>query len=97
MLNRRSDREFEIRKGTLDRIRKQEVFHLIFANLHRNVLLEIPDQIHSHATRSAFVILSGILIYDVEEIRVAYEKAQFEFVRELKENEWACLIFQKCE
>ena len=97
MRNHCSDRQFEIRAGTLDRIRKQEVFHLIVANLHRNVLLEVVDQIHSHAIRDAYVILSGILIYDAEEIRSAYEKAKFTFVRELKENEWACLIFQKCE
>jgi len=93
-LNHCTDRAFEIRNGTLDRIRKQEVFHFIIANIHRNVLLEIADQIRSHATRSAYVILSGILIYDSEEIRAAYEKAKFTFVRELKENEWACLIFR---
>jgi ribosomal protein L11 methyltransferase len=96
-LNHRSDREFEIRTGTIDRVRKQEVFHLILANLHRNMLLEIPDQIHSHALRDALIVLSGILIYDTEEIRAAYEKANFEFIRELKENEWSCMIFRTCE
>ena len=96
-LNNRSEREFEIRKGTLDRIRKQEMFHVILANLHRNVLLESAEQIRSHALTNATVVLSGILMYDSKEIREAYEAAKFEFVQELKENEWACLIFRTCE
>ena len=96
-LNNYSDREFEIRSGTLDRIRKQEVFHVIFANLHRNVLLEIVPQITHHAKPGAHIILSGILIYDAAEVRAAYEKAHFELVQELQENEWACLVFQSCE
>jgi ribosomal protein L11 methyltransferase len=93
-LNNCSDRAFEIRMGTIDRIRKQEVFNLVLANLHRNVLLESVEQIRSHAARYARVVLSGILIYDSEEIRAAYEKANFKFVKELKENEWACLVFR---
>jgi ribosomal protein L11 methyltransferase len=88
--------QFEIRKGTIDVVQKGERFDIILANIHRNILLEIAEQIHSHAMSGAHVVLSGILMYDAEEIRSAYEKAHFAFVRELKENEWACMVF-RCE
>ncbi len=96
-LNALSDQQFEVRQGTLDVVREGEMFDVIFANIHRNVLLEVAKQIRSHAATGAHVILSGILVYDAAEIRAAYEKANFTIVRELQENEWTCLIFRSCE
>jgi ribosomal protein L11 methyltransferase len=96
-LNALSDQQFEVRQGTLDVVPEGEVFDVIFANIHRNVLLEIAKQIRSHVAAGAYVILSGILVYDAAEVRAAYEKANFTLVRELQENEWTCLIFQSCE
>jgi ribosomal protein L11 methyltransferase len=95
-LNNFSEQQFEVRQGTIDVLTNDETFDVIFANLHRNVLLEIVQQIKHHAKTGAYVILSGILIYDAAEIRAAYEKANFALARELKENEWACLVF-RCE
>ncbi len=89
-----TEERFEIQQGTVDIIEDSAHFEIILANIHRNILLEIAEQIHSHSTSNAYVILSGILMYDSEEILAAYEKAKFQFVRELKENEWACLIFR---
>ena len=96
-LNKFSEEQFDVRQGTIDVLNNDDTFQVIFANLHRNVLLEIINEIKRHAKNGAHVILSGILIYDAAEIRAAYEKAHFELVRELQENEWACLVFQSCE
>jgi ribosomal protein L11 methyltransferase len=96
-LNSISEEQFEIRQGTIDAVHGNETFNVIFANIHRNVLLEIVGNIHSHLTSKGRVILSGILIYDAEEIRAAYENAKFALVRELKENEWASMVFRRCE
>ncbi len=92
-LNSIPESQFEIRSGTLDGIEKGEKFDLILANIHRNVLLQIAEQIASHAKKGAFVVLSGILMYDADEIRALYEQSMT-FVRELKENEWSALVFR---
>ncbi len=96
-LNNILEQQLEIRQGTIDVLNNSERFDVIFANIHRNILLEIAPQIHSHAIPGAFVILSGILTYDAEEIRSAYHSARFELLRELQENEWACMVFRVCE
>ena len=96
-LNGFSEAQFEIRMGTLDCVSSQEYFDLILANIHRNVLLEISSQLFDHISVSGHLILSGILEYDAEEIREMYEESGFTFVRELKENEWSALVFQRTQ
>ncbi len=95
-LNNFSERQFEIRQGTMDEVVKEEKFDVILANLHRNLLLSTVGQMQTHATDGAYVILSGILCYDASEVRAAYEKVNFKFIRELNENEWTALVFQLC-
>jgi ribosomal protein L11 methyltransferase len=95
-LNNISESQFEIRQGTLETAaREGETFDVILANLHRNILIENARLLREHATPNAWLVLSGILVYDVAEIRTAFEdKHLFTFAKELRENEWICLIFQ---
>ncbi len=69
-----------------------QTFHLIMANINRNVLLEIPVKLKSLATENATLILSGILISDLECIREAYGQAGWKTVQEARENEWVALV-----
>ena len=94
-LNNFKEAQLEIRKGMLDEtVRNDEQFDIILANIHRNVLIEIAAAIHSQCRPDAKVVLSGLLMYDVDEVRAAYEAAGFAFVREERENEWASLSFE---
>jgi ribosomal protein L11 methyltransferase len=94
-LNNISESQFEIRQGTLGTAAKEsESFDLILANLHRNILIENARLLRKHMAPSAWLVLSGILMYDVAEIRAAFESERFTFSKELRENEWSCLIFQ---
>jgi len=94
-LNNISESQFEIRQGTLETAaRESETFDLILANLHRNILIENAGLLRKHSRANAWLVLSGILVYDVAEIRGAFEGARFTFSKELRENEWSCLVFQ---
>ena len=95
-LNDLRESQFEIRQGTLANASHEgETFQVILANLHRNLLIENAGTLRSHAAHDAWVILSGILVYDSQEIREVYEQENnFRFVKELRENEWSCLVFQ---
>ncbi len=92
-LNNFTANELSIRTGILtEAVKAEEEFSVILANIHRNVLIEMAEQIRSHIAAGGMLILSGILIYDSKEVRERYVSVGFSFVRELQENEWACLI-----
>jgi ribosomal protein L11 methyltransferase len=94
-LNNIPESRLEIRKGTIEiAIDSEEKFDVILANIHRNVLIEMASQIRSHLIINGMLILAGILIYDSEEVRAAYEALGFNLIRETQENEWACLTLQ---
>jgi ribosomal protein L11 methyltransferase len=94
-LNNISDDVFDLRKGELEEtIPKTESFDVIIANIHRNVLMNISEGIASRCQPGAYVILSGLLIYDGEDVRTKYEAAGLTFIEQLQENEWISIILR---
>jgi ribosomal protein L11 methyltransferase len=94
LLNHIDESQLEIRAGMLASVvNRDEQFDILIANIHRNVLLEIADDLHSHAADHSTLILSGLLVYDGEEIRARYESAKFKFAGQTQENEWISLTF----
>jgi ribosomal protein L11 methyltransferase len=84
--------QFDIRAGELQvSVGSEELFDLIFANIHRNVLLAIPQAIRSHLKPQGIAILSGLLIYDAPEVLAAFEASGFTLDEQLQENEWVAL------
>ncbi len=98
-LNGFSESQFELRHGTLESaVAPAETFDIILANLHRNILLEHCEAIRDCSPPGAYIVLSGILIYDAHDIRATYgQRGHFEFVTELREQEWICLVFQRAK
>ena len=95
-LNGISDEIFDLRKGELEQtVGNDETFDLVIANIHRNVLLAISRGIASRTNSGGNVILSGLLIYDAEEIRKEYESKGLTLVEQLQENEWISIILHK--
>jgi ribosomal protein L11 methyltransferase len=94
-LNNISDEQFDLRKGELEQtIGKDESFDVIIANIHRNVLMAIAEGIASRCQPGAYVILSGLLVYDGEEVRAKYEAEGLTFIEQLQENEWISIILR---
>lgn len=84
----------ELRHGDLATVTTaDERFALILANIHRNVLLAIPDQIAAHQEGGGTLMLSGILEYDADEIVTTYQQHGYRLEERLQENEWVCLRF----
>jgi len=57
-------------------------------------LMAIAEGIASRCQPGAYVILSGLLIYDGEEVRAKYEEAGLTFIEQLQENEWISIILR---
>lgn len=85
----------ELRLGELSTVVKpQEYFEIIIANIHRNILLTIYDEIAAHQISNGILVLSGILEYDAAEITDQYEAIGYRLIERLQENEWVCLRFE---
>lgn len=86
----------EIRLGDLSTATNpNDRFDILIANIHRNVLLAIENEIASHQQSGATLLLSGILEWDKDEITSAYKKAGYSLKRSLQENEWIALELTK--
>lgn len=88
------EQRVEILTGTIDDI-KEKSFDLITANIQKNVLLEIAEEIIQRTKKDGIIILSGLLIKDELGIRSRYEKFGAELLDHNIMDEWLCLIFKK--
>ena len=87
-----TEKQFDVRHGDLTAtVKNDEPFDIILANIHRNILLTIADEIKSHHKVGGALILSGILEYDAEEVLEAYTKAGYKLTKQMQENEWVAL------
>lgn len=63
--------------------------HGIVANLYRNVILPcLPMFYASLSTNKGILLLSGILVYDAEEIITAAKNTGFTHLQTIQEDEW---------
>lgn len=87
-----SEKQFDVRHGDLTAtVKPDEHFDIILANIHRNILLAITEEIKNHHKINGTLILSGILEYDTEEVLDAYTKAGYKLTKQMRENEWIAL------
>lgn len=80
--------------GTINSIDEKD-FDLILANIQKNVLLDIADEIKERVKQNGLVILSGLLKDDQNEIVGKYESIGLKLVEILSEDEWIGIVFEK--
>ena len=83
----------EIRKSEVIEVPEKN-FNLILANINKNVLLSIKEEIPKRLTKGGIIILSGIFESDEEEIKKGYASNAIHFVEKLQMDEWIALIFR---
>ena len=67
---------------------------LFLANIQKNILLSIVDDLKSKLKKNGFVILSGLLIEDEEDIIKNYNELSFTPVQKERMDEWIALVFR---
>ncbi len=83
-----------IRKGGIGGIRKG--FDVIVANIDHKNLRRMAGPLNRHLKDSGFLILSGILLKQKDDLLRRYREAgSFRLMVQLQEEEWACLILKK--
>jgi ribosomal protein L11 methyltransferase len=73
---------------------KEKNFDLVAANIQKNTLLEIAEDLKHRIRENGILILSGLLEEDQQEILSAYSNLQFRLLEIMKMDEWTALVFK---
>jgi ribosomal protein L11 methyltransferase len=90
-LNKVSD-SVQILTGEIKDVEEND-FDLILANIQKNVLLEIAEEIKSRLKKNGVVILSGLFDSDQDEIEKEYHSLGFSTLQIEKLDEWISIVF----
>lgn len=82
--------------GEIGQLEKQK-FDVITANINFAVLSEHSIKIASLLEKSGNLILSGILLDDIQQISVLYERIGLTVLKKFEKNEWAALVLEGME
>lgn len=85
----------QFKTGTLDLIPETDTFPLIFANINRNILLDLKASLNRHLSEDGFLLLSGFFEEDVPLLKQAFETEGLIFSKMRVEDRWVCLVFHK--
>ncbi|MEG8946638.1 50S ribosomal protein L11 methyltransferase [Rosettibacter firmus] len=83
----------EIRLSEIHQIEEKD-FDVIVANINKNILLEIAEEIKKKIKKTGIVILSGLLISDEIDIVKKYNSLGFDQIAKMQMDEWICLSFK---
>lgn len=70
-------------------------FDVVLANINKNILLDIAEDINGKLKMNGTLILSGLLIEDEDSIGEHYKKKGFQFIEKKVMNEWIALKMEK--
>jgi len=87
------DNNIDVKVGEIKNIVEND-FDIILANIQKNILIDIASDLKSKLEKNGFVILSGLLIEDEEEVMMCYDKLNFSFVQKERMDEWIALVFK---
>lgn len=88
------DEIVEVRKCELKDIPENN-FHLIVANIQRNILIDLSESLKNKLTNDGILILSGLLESDREEITGKYSSIGLNEIEMMKIEEWICIVMKK--
>ncbi|MFA3783767.1 50S ribosomal protein L11 methyltransferase [Melioribacteraceae bacterium 4301-Me] len=72
---------------------QEKNFDLILANINKNVLLSIADDVYSKIKKTGRLILSGLLLNDEKEVINKYTSVGFQLAEKKYKDEWLAIVF----
>jgi len=88
------EEKVEVRQGEIKDVEENN-FDLILANINKNALKEIKNDLIARLNKKGRIILSGILISDSAEIIGLYESKHIRVIDSLIEGEWIAVVLEK--
>ncbi len=69
------------------------LFPVVLANILPHILIDMKDDLCPRLEPGGYLVLSGILQTKAQEVKDAFSD-KLKFFREIKKDEWSCLIFK---
>ena len=69
-------------------------FDMITANIQKNVLIEIAQQLKERLKKGGILVLSGLLITDEIDITKYYKKLGFKVIDQERMDEWMAFVLK---
>lgn len=85
--------QIDFRICTLDKIEKNN-FDIIIANIQKNVLIEVADQISSRIDTNGVLLLSGLLHIDEKDVLEIYDSFGFTILETIRLDEWIAIALR---
>lgn len=86
--------KIDVKLGEINTVIEND-FDLVVANIQKDVLIQIKNEVFNRLKRESILILAGLLIQDENDIRREYEKLGFEWKESKILDEWIAVVFQK--
>lgn len=86
--------KIQLIKGDLTSVPDSE-FDIVVANLNRNTLLYIGNELSSRCAKGGVLLVTGVLTLDEEDITGCYVEKGFVSVEAIREAEWSALVFRR--
>jgi ribosomal protein L11 methyltransferase len=82
----------EIINGTIDDV-DEEDFDIVVANIQKNILIVIAEDIYKKVKSNGTVILAGLLDKDKSEVIEHYQSLRFKHLESISMDEWVAEVF----
>jgi len=87
------DNNIDVKVGEIKDIEEKD-FDVILANIQKNILIDIAKELKSKLKKNGFLILSGLLTEDEEDIVKNYSELDFTLIQKERMDEWIALVFK---
>ena len=81
--------------GSIGKIEPEDKFNMICANVAKKQILEFLKPFVEHTSENGYLVLSGILVNELEEIETALKQAGLEVVDFIQDKEWLTYCIRK--
>jgi ribosomal protein L11 methyltransferase len=88
------EKDIEIRIGSMETVTETN-FDIILANIIRNTILELLDNMLAKLANKGKIIFSGLLVTDQPIIESALHQRNFKIVSVIRENDWIAIAAER--
>ena len=81
-------------KGEIESVQEDE-FDIVAANLNRNTLIYIREDLYRKCKNGGILLLAGVLTADEKDVSEYYGQVGFKLVETRREAEWSALVMSK--
>ncbi len=85
----------QLHRGTIEDVKPTGTFHIILANINKNVLLQEMKAYAAYLAPGGFLLLSGFFTKDINDLKAVATPLGLQEVKRDEKEEWASLLLQK--